>query len=139
MYFLNRLFESVLELKQEMYIIDKFIPESVKIRSNLYLLACCDIHEMFVENYREDLSGVGFLSMKEICFNIKHSVSFYGMSKTKQKSLKNDVIYDFFKTNPAYKQNYKERHEYEENGIRVQVRNVLLGFKKKDMCLDESI
>ena len=79
------------------------------------------------------------LSMKEICFNIKHSVCFYGMCKTKQKSLKNEVIYDFFKTNPAYKQNYKERHDYEENGIRVQVRNVLLGFKKKDICLDESI
>ena len=61
------------------------------------------------------------------------------MSKTKQKSLKNEVIYEFFKTNPNYKQKYKERHEYEENGIRVQVRNVLLGFKKKDINHDESI
>ena len=136
-YFLNRLFESVVELKREMYIIDKFIPESVKIRSNLYLLACCDIHEMFIEHYSKDVLG-GFISLKDITLNIKSSLSFYGMSKAKQKALKNEVIYDFFKTNPAYKQHYRERHEYVENGIRVQVRNVLLDFKKKDMCLDEN-
>ena len=30
-------------------------------------------------------------------------------------------MYDFFRTNPGYKNNFKERHDYMENGTRVQV------------------
>ena len=49
-YFLNLLFESVVELKKEKYVMDAFIPESVKSRSDLYLLGCFVIHDMFIDH-----------------------------------------------------------------------------------------
>ena len=49
------------------------------------------------------------------------------------------MMYDFFRTNPGYKNSFKERYDHMENGIRIQVRNVLLNYKKKDVCTDERI
>ena len=136
-YFLNLLFDSVVELKQEQYIIDKFIPESVKDRSNLYLLACFDIHEMFIDNY-EYTPEHTYVSLKDVVSVLKESTIFHSLSKVKQRGMKNEMMYEFFKTNPGYKNIYKERYEYINYGSRVQVRNILLNYKNKRICIDET-
>ena len=127
-YFLNLLFESVLKLKKEKYVMDKFVSETVKRRSDLYLLGCFDIHDMFIDHYEYTCMNQ-YVSLREIVATLKVSTNFYSLSK----------MYDFFRTNPGYKHSFKERYDYMENGIRVQVRNVLLNFKRKDVCSDESI
>ena len=137
-YFLNLLFESVVELKKEKYVMDIFIPDSVKRRSDLYLLECFDIHDMFIDHY-EYTSKNEFISLREVVATLKVSTNFHSLSKVKQRGMKNEMMYDFFRTNPGYKNNFKERHDYMENGTRVQVRNILLNYKRKDVFIDESI
>ena len=138
-YFLNLLFQSVVELKQVKYIMDVFIPESVKKRSNLYLLGCYDIHSMFIELYVPADSS-HFVSLKDVAFNIKNSTDFHSLSKIKQRGMKNELIYEFFKTNPNYKHIYKERYDYILNDVRTCAKNILTMYKKKkDDYEDEMI
>ena len=75
-YFLNLLFQSVVELKQVKYIMDVFIPESVKKRSNLYLLGCYDIHSMFIELY-EMADSSHFVSLKDVALSCSTSKNMY--------------------------------------------------------------
>ena len=96
-YFLNMLFQSVVELKQVKYIMDILIPDIVRERSNLYLLGCYDIHSMFIELY-EPANSNHFVSLKDIAFNVKNSTDFRVLTKIKQRGMKNDIIYEFFKT-----------------------------------------
>ena len=117
---------------------DTFIPDSVKRRSDLYLLECFDIHDMFIDHY-EYTSKNEFISLREVVATLKVSTNFHSLSKVKQRGMKNEMMYDFFRTNPGYKNNFKERHDYMENGTRVQVRNILLNYKRKDVFVDESI
>jgi phage/plasmid-associated DNA primase len=129
-YFLNMLFSALQELKQENYNIDKFIPNCVKDRSNKYLLGCCDVHQLFTDCYKQgDDNAV--LSLKDIALKLRTSQSFYSLPKKKQSSMKNDVIYDFFKTNTEYKKYYKERHDYTVDGVRKFLRNVMIGWVEK--------
>ena len=137
-YFLNLLFQSVVELKQIKYIMDVFIPNSVKERSNLYLLGCYDIHSMFVELY-EPADSSHFVSLKDIAFNIKNSTDFHGLNKVKQRGMKNEIIYEFFKTNVNYKDRYKERYDYVLDGVRTCSRNIITMYKRKDIYQDDSI
>ena len=69
---------------------DVFIPNSVKERSNLYLLGCYDIHSMFVELY-EPADSSHLVSLKDIAFNIKNSTDFHGLNKVKQRGMKNEM------------------------------------------------
>ena len=138
MYFLNLLFESVVQLKKEKYVMDTFIPESVKRRSDLYLLGCFDIHDMFIDHYEYTCINQ-YVSLREIVAELKGSTNFHLLSKIKQRGMKNEMMYDFFRTNPGYKNSFKERYDHMENGIRVQVRNVLLNYKRKDVCADNRI
>ena len=79
-YFLNLLFESVVELKKEKYVMDTFIPESVKRRSDLYLLGCFDIHDMFIDHYEYTCINQ-YVSLREIVAILKGSANFHSLSK----------------------------------------------------------
>ena len=126
-------------MKQVKYIMEVFIPESVKKRSNLYLLGCYDIHSMFIELYVPADSS-HFVSLKDVAFNIKNSTDFHSLSKIKQRGMKNELIYEFFKTNPNYKHIYKERYDYVLNDVRTCAKNILTMYKKKkDDYEDEMI
>ena len=117
---------------------DTFIPESVKRRSDLYLLEYFNIHDMFIDNYEYTCKNE-YVSLREVVATLKVSTNFYSLSKVKQRGMKIEMMYDFFRTNSGYENSFKERYDYMENGIRVQVRNILLNFKRKDVCIDESI
>ena len=93
---------------------------------------------MFIDHY-EYTSKNEFVSLREVVATLKVSTNFFSLTKVKQRGMKNEMMYDFFRTNPGYKNNFKERYDYMENGTRLQVRNILLNYKRKDVFIDESI
>ena len=135
-YFLNMLFDRVQELKRADYNIDNFIPKCVKDRSNDYLLGCYDIHTMFIDSYvRGDDNA--FVTLKDIAIKIKTSESFFALSKDKKREMKNEVIYDFFRTQSPYKNCFKDRHYYKIIDVRTSANNVLMGWVLKPVFTGE--
>ena len=129
-YFLNMLFEVLQILKEEKYNIEKFVPQSIKDRSEAYLLGCFDIQRLFVDLYEKDEKE--FISLQDVAKNLKTSSQFKEMTKVKQREMTNDVINEFFKTTPAYKKSFIEKHQYKnEDGKKTVARNILMGWKLK--------
>lgn len=135
-YFLNMLFGMLQELKKADYNIDKFIPQCVKDRSNEYLLGCYDIHQMFIDSYMRG-NDKAFVSLVDIAKNIKTSESYFSLSKEKRREMKNNFIYDFFITNPAYRKHYREAYYYTVDGVQKCTRNILLGWVRKNEIVEE--
>ena len=154
-YLLNILFEMLQELKKQNYIIDDFIPQCVKDRSNEYLQGCYDIHQIYVDAYQLQLftddegnsvnfesstilkNDLTFVSLIAVAKTIKQSASFHELPKAKQREMTNDVIYEFFKTNPAYKKYHVENHLHLVGDIMKKSRNVLLGWSIKPVVENE--
>ena len=154
-YLLNILFEMLQELKKQNYIIDDFIPQCVKDRSNEYLQGCYDIHQIYVDAYQLQLftddegnsvnfesstilkNDLTFVSLIAVAKTIKQSASFHELPKVKQREMTNDVIYEFFKTNPAYKKYHVENHLHLVGDIIKKSRNVLLGWSIKPVVENE--
>ena len=154
-YFLNILFEMAQELKEKDYLIDFFMPQCIRDRSNEYLQGCYDIHQLFVDAYQlqlftdtegnyvafefsaTDKCDLNFVSLIAVAKTIKQSGSFRDLPKAKQREITNDVIYEFFKTNTAYNKHYIENHYHCVDGERRKSRNVLLGWVERHDENDE--
>jgi hypothetical protein len=113
---LNMLLLNLIVVKKANYVLDLFIPESVKIRSQAYLQKSFDIHNMFQhmfevrcdENteYYQNWKGVANdedWTLPKIAQAIRKSSDFYELPKKKQKEFTAENIEEFFKKNNYYK------------------------------------
>ena len=110
---------------------DIIIPEIVKKRDDLYLLGCFDIHDMFIDQYEYSFHNV-FVQPIKVVMNRKVGLTYHSFCEVKQRGMKNEM-------NVAYRNSYTERHVYSVNGARMQVRNVFLNIKRKDLHQDGTI
>ena len=141
-YLMNILFEYIQMLKEENYNLDAFMPESVKIRTNNYLMENFDIHRIFTNLYNKVENNEGddipFIKLSEVANVIRKSEDFYNLTKAKQREYNVKYIKEFFESNKQYRKYYKEIHHYNENNERKLCRNVLLGWVKNDKNNDEN-
>jgi hypothetical protein len=82
-----------------------------------------------------------FVSLSEVAQKIKDSETYHNLPKEKKREMTRDVIYEFFRTNSAYKNYYVETHYHiqlkDGNTTRIKSRNVLLGWKIRPIEIDE--
>ena len=109
--FMNLLIVYLLRLKNEAnYIIDEFVPESVKQRSLEYLQDSFDVHNYFMHLFEKRSEGVSYpkdedWTLPSIVKRIRASDVFTSLTRREQysKELSATAMKEFFKTNTYYK------------------------------------
>jgi hypothetical protein len=100
----------LLVLKNKNYIIDEFVPESVKQRSLEYLQDSFDVHNYFMHLFEKRSEGVSYpkdedWTLPSIVKRIRASDVFTSLTRREQysKELSATAMKEFFKTNTYYK------------------------------------
>ena len=112
---LNMLVLNLLELKNEgKYIIDKYIPDSVRQRSFAYLEESNEVHRIFMLLFvqRDPVDACKYTddndwSLAKIAAHIKESKEYTQLSKVKQKEFNTEKIKSFFEVSPMFKGSVK--------------------------------
>lgn len=132
-YFLNFLFKHLIELRNQDYKIDYFIPQCVKDRNRNYIQSCLLVHELFIKIYEKCPDTIPpsneFLELKNVLSDVQNHEDYASLTPVELKGLKKKEFFEFFQTNSMYKHSFKERHD-------GKYRNVLIGYRKK--VFDES-
>ena len=130
--FLNLLISYVQILKGVNYSFGSFIPESVQKRSQDYLQNCLEIHNLFINYFEPADNNVEFISVKTVITTFKRSDEYEALTKKQKRDLTEDCVKKFFSKNIAYRDNFKEQHNYYSDGLRKNAKSVLLGWRLKD-------
>jgi phage/plasmid-associated DNA primase len=115
--FMNMLIMRLMEFQREdNMIIDRHIPECVKVRSLEYLLESYEIHQLFISMFEKRREEVAYMytdekdqpydsdfTLPNICAIIRASKDFSHFPRKMQKEMSADAIKDFFRTNHFYK------------------------------------
>lgn len=137
--FMNILINYLIELRNEKFNIDKFVPDDVKRRGEEYLQSCFDVNRLFVSLYERveidkdtDEKKHPFVSLKDVCYEMQNCEEYGLLTKFEKRKMSVKNIKEFFETNFAYRKCFRDRHKYyDKEGNRMECRSVLLGWKLK--------
>ena len=124
--FMNMLISYAMVLREEGYLIEKFVPDSVKQRSLAYLQDSFDIHNIFTSLFemRRNDPCVQYnkdedLTIAQIVKKIRGSEVFQALSRKEQtsKEMSARSMKEFFKTNAFYKNDVQENSKTKQTTL----------------------
>ena len=111
-----------------------YMPECIKKRSLYYAIFSHWALQWFDENYGlvETPNPEDLVTIQTIFEQLIKSETYTNLTRTERRAFTKRGLIDLFSKCPLYTKYYRERYQPRTNGKRLNARNVLLGFVRRD-------
>jgi phage/plasmid-associated DNA primase len=117
--------------------IDACIPQSIIDNTNEYLAEGDFIKSWFIDNYEKG-NVDDYISIKDLYIDFKQGEYYSNMSKQGKREL-NKKFLNEIKMSMTLRRIFKERHTPYVDGKRIEKRNVIIGYVKKEIFIVDEL